>query len=137
MGKIIVTLNLTNHGDLVLRDRKLSTRKPRQVKAESLVDRGVTRLYLKRSVIRSIGLRRSGTVMSRPTNGVRKRNVYEPVRLDLMGRHGVFEVVDVDDNVPNLLGQVPLEYLDFVDDPKRQKLVPNPDHGNKQMSEEY
>lgn len=40
-------------------------------------------------------------------------------------------------NVPNLLGQIPLEYLDFVVDSKNRKLIPNPAHGDKQMSEEY
>jgi len=29
------------------------------------------------------------------------------------------------------------EYLDFVVDPKGRKLIPNPEHGDKQMSEEY
>lgn len=54
-----------------------------------------------------------------------------------MGRHGTFDVVGVDETVPNLVGQVPLEYLDFVVDPKKQKLIPNPEHGEKQMTEEY
>jgi hypothetical protein len=54
-----------------------------------------------------------------------------------MGRNGAFQVVEVDDDVPNLLGQIPLEYLDLVVDPKGRKLIPNPEHGDKQMSEEY
>ena len=54
-----------------------------------------------------------------------------------MGRHGAFQAVEIDDDVPNLLGQIPLEYLDLVVDPKGQKLVPNPEHGDKQMPEEY
>jgi hypothetical protein len=39
--------------------------------------------------------------------------------------------------VPNLLGQIPLEYLDLVVDPKGQKLVPKPEQKEKQMTEEY
>ena len=35
------------------------------------------------------------------------------------------------------LGQIPLEYLDIVVDSKNRKLIPNPEHGDKQMSEEY
>ncbi|MEK7676057.1 MAG: hypothetical protein AAB676_09520 [Verrucomicrobiota bacterium] len=31
-----------------------------------------------------------------------------------LARPGSFDVVEVDDTVPNLLGQVPLEVLDFV-----------------------
>ncbi len=35
-----------------------------------------------------------------------------------MGRYGAFEVIEIDDDVPNLLGQIPLEYHDLVVDPK-------------------
>jgi hypothetical protein len=54
-----------------------------------------------------------------------------------MGRNGVFQVVEIDDDVPNLLGEIPLKYLDFVVDPRARKLIPNPEHRDKQMSEEY
>ena len=101
------------------------------------MDTGATRLYLQAGVIKQLGLRRSSEVKSKTTNGVRRRAVYDPVRLEVMGRNGIFEVVEVDDDVPNLLGQIPLEYLDFVVNPKAQKLIPNPAHGDKQMSEEY
>ena len=37
--------------------------------------------------------------------------------------------------MPNLL--IPLEDLDFVVDSKNRKLIPNPEHGDQQMSEEY
>ena len=137
MGKVIVQLRLTNHADLVLRAHKARVGAPRQVEIEALVDTGATRLYLKRSVIKALGLRKTGEINSRTTNGDRRRNVYAPVRLDLMKRDGVFEVVDLDEHRPNLLGQIPLEYLDLVVDPKAQTLRPNPAHGDKLMTEEY
>ena len=111
--------------------------KPRTAEAESLVDTGATRLYLQSRLIKTLGLKKEHEVQSKTTNGVRRRAVYQPVRLDVMGRYGNFDVVEVDDDVPNLLGQIPLEYLDFVVDPRGQKLIPNPEHGDKQMSEEY
>ena len=137
MGKVIVKVTLTNQGDLVEIRRKLSTRAPRRLEAEALVDTGATRLYLKPSVIKALGLRKVGRVISRTTNGDRMRNVYEPVQLELLGRRGSFDVVDIDERVPNLLGQIPLEYLDLVIDPKSQTLQPNPAHGDKLMTEEY
>ena len=66
-----------------------------------------------------------------------ERAVYEPVQLELMGRSGDFNVVEVGQDVPNVLGQIPLGYLDFVVDSKNRKLIPNPEHGDKQMTEEY
>jgi predicted aspartyl protease len=137
MGKVIVKIKLTNQGDLVALQRKFSKAQPRSVEAEALVDTGATRLYLKPSVIRALGLEKVDEIISQTTNGPKKRSVYEPVRLEIQGRYGNFDVVDIGEKVPNLVGQVPLEYLDFVVDPKRRKLVSNPDHGGMQMSEEY
>jgi len=135
VGKIVVRIKLTNQGDLVAAQRKLSRAKPRTVQAEALVDTGATRLYLQSSLIKALGLHQESEVQSKTANGVRRRAVFEPVRLEIMGREGVFQVVEIDDDVPNLLGQIPLEYLDFVVDPRGRKLIPNPEHGDKQMSE--
>ena len=137
MGKVVVKVKLTNQGDLVAAHRKLSKAKPRTVEAKALVDAGATRLYLQSSLIKALGLRKECDVPSKTADGVRRRAVFEPVRLELMGRNGVFQVVEMNDDVPNLLGQIPLEYLDFVVDPRGPKLIPNPEHGDKQMSEEY
>ena len=137
MGKVLIKIKLTNLFDLGAQHRKLSTAKPRPVEVEALVDAGATRLYLKPSVIRALGLKEVDHIQSRTTNGIRQRGVFQPARLEVQGRHGIFEVVDLDEDVPNLLGQIPLEYLDFVVDPQGEKLIPNPEHGDKQMSEEY
>jgi clan AA aspartic protease len=137
MGKVIVKIKLTNLSDLIVQNRKLSIAKPREVEVEALVDTGATRLYLKPTVIKKLGLERTDTMRSRTTNGDVLRYKYEPVRLELMGRHENFDVVEVPEEVPNLLGQVPLEVLDFVVDSRGQNLVPNPAHGGEQMTEEY
>ena len=137
MGKVIVKIKLTNLKDTFLKSAGARKTKPREVEVEALVDTGATRLYLKPTIIKKLGLERTDTVRSRTTNGDVLRYKYEPVRLELMGRHENFDVVEVPEEVPNLLGQVPLEVLDFVVDSRSQKLVPNPAHGGEQMSEEY
>lgn len=137
MGKVIVTVTLTNYGDLYVRELNLSKRKPRTVRVETLVDTGATRLYLKPSVIKKLGLRRIDTVRSQTTNGDAIPYKYSPVQLELMGRKENFDVIELPESVPNVIGQVPLEVLDFVVDSKRQKLIPNPAHGGEQMTEEF
>lgn len=137
MGKVIVEIKLTNYSDLVLRRLKLARRKPRTVQVKALVDTGVTRLYLKPSVIKRLGLVRTDTVRSQTTNGEAIRYKYEPVELELMGRREHFDVIEVPENIPNLLGQVPLEVLDLVVDTKSRRLTTNPAHGGEQMTEEY
>jgi len=137
MGKVIVRLKVTNFTDLELKKLKLRKEPPRSLETEALVDTGATRLYLQHSIIKALGLRKAGHIEARTTNGLRRCAVFNPVRLEVMTRHGIFEVVEVDDDVPNLLGQIPLEHLDFVVDPKGRQLIPNPAHGDKQMTEEY
>jgi clan AA aspartic protease len=137
MGKVIVKIKLTNYSDLVLRRLELRQRKPRTAEVRALVDTGATRLYLKPSVIKKLGLLRTDTVRSQTTNGEAIRYKYEPVELALMGRREDFDVIEVPENVPNLLGQVPLEVLDFVVDSKSQRLIPNPAHGGEQMTGEF
>ena len=137
MGNVIVNLKLTNLKDTFLKEAGARQSKPRTVEVAALVDTGATRLYLKPSVIKKLGLGRAGTVRSQTTNGDAIRYKYEPVELELMERRETFDVIEVPENVPNLLGQVPLEGLDFVVDAKGQRLIPNPAHGGEQMTEEY
>ena len=132
MGKVIVPIKLTNLFDLAFQKRGVSKARPRHAEVEALVDSGATRLYLKPSVIKRVD-----TVRSQTTNGDVIRYKYEPVQLELMGRRENFDVIEVPENVPNLLGQVPLEVLDFVVDSEGRKLIPNPAHGGEQMTEEY
>ncbi len=137
MGKVVVTIKLTNLFDVALLSRHVLKGKPRVVEVEAVVDTGATRLYLKPSVIRKLGLGRVDAVRSQTTNGEVVRFKYEPVQVELMGRKENFDVIEVPETVPNLLGQVPLEVLDLVVDSKGRKLIPNPAHGGEQMIEEY
>jgi hypothetical protein len=43
----------------------------------------------------------------------------------------------VPDGVPALIGQIPLEHLDFTVDMRAHKLVGNPAHGGEHMYEMY
>ena len=110
MGRVAIRIKLTNYGDLYVREMKLSKRKPRSVQVMTVVDTGATRLYLKPSVIRKLGLRKIDTVLSRTTNGDAIRFKYSPVQLELMGRKENFDVIEAPEPVPNLLGQCPWKF---------------------------
>ena len=47
------------------------------------------------------------------------------------------DVLEVPDGVPPLIGQIPLEHLDFVVDPRNQKLIGNPAHGGVHTYEQF
>jgi hypothetical protein len=46
-------------------------------------------------------------------------------------------VVEIPDSLPNTVGQNPLEDLDWVVDCRNQKLIPNPEHKNGELADEF
>jgi hypothetical protein len=73
----------------------------------------------------------------RSVTDTRDVDFYGPVRLSIQGRDCPTDVMEVPDGTPALVGQIPLEYLDFVIDLRGQKLIGNPAHGGEHMFEAY
>jgi hypothetical protein len=48
-------------------------------------------------------------------------------------QYRISDVDEIGDEFPVVIGQVPLELMDWVVDPKRQRLIGNPEHGGEQM----
>ena len=63
--------------------------------------------------------------------------MYEPVRLTICGRTCTMDVMEVPDDVPVLIGQLPLEHLDLVVDLRSHSLIGNPAHGGEHVYELY
>ena len=63
--------------------------------------------------------------------------VYEAVRLTIQGRDCTADVAELPDDCPVLIGQLPLEMLDFIVDPIGQRLIGNPEHGGEHMIEHF
>lgn len=138
MGKVTVTFTASNYDDLSDLARKLTKRKPRMEQAEGLVDTGATRLYLRRQVIEQLGLRPVGEVTSRTmSDRSEKRIEFSPVELEIQGRKGRFDVVQIPDTLPNIIGQIPLEHLDWVVDLRGHRLIPNPEHKHGELADEF
>ncbi len=137
MGKVVVKIKLTNLFDLFLQKRNLSKANPRQIKVEALVDTEVSCLHLSACVIRALDLERADKIISKPDAGTARNAIFDPVQLECLGRFGDFDVIGTEKNVPGIIGRIPLLYLDFVVDAKKRKLIPNPEHGGQQMTEEY
>ena len=64
-------------------------------------------------------------------------SVYEAVRLTIEDRSCSVDVMEVPDEVPVLVGQIPLEMLDFVVDPQARRLIGNPAHNGEHILELY
>lgn len=136
MGKVITKLKVQNWSDVELLALGIRSEAPRFAELEALVDTGATFFYLRASVVRQLGLRfiREMTAMSDRTE---TRKVYSPVDLEIQGRRTTSEVIELPDTLPNIVGQIPLEALDWVVDLRSQRLIPNPDHKAGELSEEF
>jgi predicted aspartyl protease len=135
MGKVVVSARIENLSDLIRTNAgDIPSDQVRGVEVDdALVDTGATLLSLPSRHVAALGLKRQRTRTARTTAGVFSFGIYEAVRLTIQGRDCVIEVCEVSDDCPPLIGQVPLELLDFVVNPNGQKLIGNPDHGGEQM----
>ena len=135
MGKVVVAARIENLEDLYLANRGLLSAE--QVRSadvsDALVDTGATLLSLPGRLIDQLGLKRLRKRKVRTTAGFRESHVCEAVRLTIEGREFTCDVAEVADECPVLIGQIPLEGLDFVVDPVNQRLVGNPEHGSEHM----
>ena len=137
MGRVVVPARIENMGDLLkVEEGTLAPDAVRKLDVPAaLVDTGATYLCVLQKLIRQLGLTPARKRRVRTAAGVTDVAVYHPVRLTVQGRDCMLEVAAIDDDCPVLIGQVPLEMLDFVVDPVGQKLIGNPEHGGEQMIE--
>jgi hypothetical protein len=87
--------------------------------------------------IGQLGLSPLRTRQVRTSAGPRTAEVWGRVLLTIQGRDCPTDVVEVPDDCPVLIGQIPLEVMDFVVDPASQRLTGNPAHGGEQVYELY
>ncbi|MBM3823852.1 MAG: hypothetical protein FJ404_13375 [Verrucomicrobia bacterium] len=138
MGKVTIQIKLQNWDDLALLATGKRKRPARASEVAALVDTGAVKLYLQSGVIQRLGLRLIGEVTSRTMSNRREtRRVFSPVDLEIQGRSGQFSVIEIPDDLPNLVGQIPLEDLDLVVDCQGRKLIPNPEHKHGVMYDEF
>ena len=104
---------------------------------DALVDTGCSSLALPAHLIKRLGLQLIKTRNVRAVGGVQKVDVYGTVRIHIQDRDCVLDVAEIDDGCPVLVGQIPLEVMDFVVDPKNQKIIGNPDHDGEWIMEMY
>ncbi len=137
MGRVIVTAKIENLADLYLAERGLLD--PAKIRSividDALVDTGATMLCLPRQLTEKLGLKAAHKRSVRTAGGLVDVEIHEAVKLTVQGRGCTIDVVAIADDCPVLIGQVPLEILDFVVDPRGQKLIGNPAHGGEQMLE--
>ena len=139
MGRVAVAAKIENYSDLDQAER--GALGPDQVRfievPDALIDTGATMLSLPLPLIKRLGLKRRRTRKIRSALGVAEMGVYDAVRLTIQGRDCVVEVGELAASCPVLVGQIPLEALDWVVDPIGQRLIGNPEHNGEWMYDAF
>ena len=133
MGRILIDLIVSNFGDILTNREKVRTI---EIK-DALVDTGAAMLNLHIDRINELRLKFLRKVKVRTTNGVPERNVFGVARVKIQGREGEFDVLEVPDDVPVLVGYIILEQLDFVPDSSNQRFIPNPAQNGEYAIDSY
>ncbi len=139
VGRVLTEARIENLKDLWAVEQGLRT--PDQARSvtvtDALVDTGATLLSLPTALIKRLGLEQFTPKQVRSSLTVTEAAIYEAVRLTIGGRSCTMDVMEVPDDVPVLIGQLPLEHLDFVVDLQSRSLIGNPAHGGEHVYELY
>ncbi len=139
VSRVLTEAKIENLKDLWAVEQGLRT--PDQARSltvtDALADTGATLLSLPTALINRLGLSKVSSKQVRSSIGVSEASLYEAVRLTIGGRSCTMDVMEVPDEVPVLIGQLPLEHLDFVVDLRSRSLIGNPAHGGEHVYELY
>ncbi|MGQ9626218.1 MAG: retroviral-like aspartic protease family protein [Anaerolineae bacterium] len=99
----------------------------KSIEVDAVVDTGATMLVLPQNIVDELNLKKIREVSVRYANNKKElKSIYGVVTVEIKGRSGNFDVLaEAEDSQP-LVGQVVLEILDLVVDPKTGELMPNP-----------
>ena len=116
MGKVVEKVKLTS---------LFEPEKP--VEVDAIIDTGATMVVLPMDIVEELGLRKMREVKVKYANNkVEKKPIYGVVNIELKGRSANLDVLVEEKGSQPLIGQVLLELLDLIVEPKTRKLIPNP-----------
>jgi predicted aspartyl protease len=137
MGRVLTEATIYNaneHADAKM--GKLTADQVRKVVVtDALVDTGATALSMPKSLIDQLGLAKQYEKRAMTATGLTTINVYGPARVVIMGREAPTDVIELPEGNPVLIGQIPLEWMDWVVDLQGRKLIGNPAHGGEHILE--
>ena len=121
-------LKLTNDADLMnARAGQLPQERVRSVEIEALVDTGATTLVLPQDVVTRLGLAVRGTRRVRYADGhVAEVPWVGGLLIEILGRETTCDALVEPAGTTPLIGQIPLEGLDLLVDPKSREVKVNP-----------
>lgn len=139
MGKILVRMKIRNLFDEVrAKEGIIKESEIRETTVENaLVNTGATMLSLPIDLIEELGLEHAGEREVRTANGKVKRRVFRGAWVEINGREGEFQAVELPLEVVPLIGQIVLEQLDLYPDPQNHRLTGRPEAPDHMVVECY
>lgn len=99
----------------------------KSVEVEAVIDTGATMVVLPQNIVQELDLRKvRETKVRYADNRTESKSIYGVITLEIKGRTGNFDVLAEVEGSQPLIGQVVLEILDLVVDPRTRRLIPNP-----------
>jgi len=131
MGKVLTDVKLTSYDSLRdYRQQRITADQIRQVLITNvIVDSGASMMCLSRSLIEQLGLELLKMTKVNTAEGIVERGIYGPVIYEIQGRMARGDVLELSHpKIQALIGQIPLEQLDFLINPAANRLITNPEH---------
>lgn len=138
VGRVVVTVAIENIEDGDRADRgEISKDQIRRLSVEALVDSGATFFCLPKPLVEQLGLKFHRMRETRTIAGPMTLGIFRGASIDVQGRGCTVEVMALPEGRQPLLGQIPLETLDWWVDTANRRLVGNPEHGGQWMAEVF
>ena len=133
MGKVIVKVKFTNSTDSDNAQQGLITESAiRTIETEGIVDTGAVMLSLPQDLVEKLGLRTIGQRRVRYANGQPdQKPIAGAILIEIQGRQALVDCLVQDEDSPVLIGQVPLELMDWAVHPQEQRLIPGHEGENE------
>ena len=133
MGITYADIELIRAADLILvQEGYLSEDQIHQIQVSALVDSGASMLTIPRSLARLLNLQKMDEVQTELANGeVMQAEVVGPIEVRFANRRASVDAVVIEAETEVLLGAIPMQGMDVMIDPKRERLIVNPDSPNQ------
>jgi clan AA aspartic protease len=133
MGITYADIELIRAADLILvQEGYLTEEQIRRVQVTALVDSGSSMLAIPRSLARMLNLRKMDEIQTELANGdILPVDVVGPVEVRFQNRKTLVNAVVIEAETEVLLGAIPMQGMDVMIDPKRERLIVNPDSPDK------
>ncbi len=132
MGMVYAKIELVNAKDILFaEDGYLPKEKIRRMTSTMLVDSGAYMMAINQETKAQLGLKEIKKQKAQMANGdVIELSVVGPIKVYFENRDCTVDAFVLPGNTEELLGAIPMEYMDVLIHPQQNALIVNPAHPN-------